>query len=66
VLPAYDDLVPWQAPEAPVPPYPVASNLAPHGVPPLPVPVAEGGNVEELREELRRLIIEELTTMIRG
>jgi acetaldehyde dehydrogenase / alcohol dehydrogenase len=65
VLPAYDELVPWQAPEGPVPPYPVASNLAPHGPTPVQVPAAEA-NVGELREELRRLIVEELTTMIRG
>jgi acyl-CoA reductase-like NAD-dependent aldehyde dehydrogenase len=65
VLPSYDELVPWQAPQAPVPPYPVASNLAPLGVTPLPVPAADA-EVGELREELRRLIVEELTTMIRG
>jgi hypothetical protein len=66
VLPSFDDLVPWEAPQAPVPPYPVASNLAPHGVTSPPVVPAADAEVGELREELRRLIIEELTTMIRG
>jgi acetaldehyde dehydrogenase/alcohol dehydrogenase len=78
VLPSYDGMVPWEAPQGPVPPYPVASNLATH------VPAAlcglcdtrhavevvcrspQDGGVSELREELRRLIVEELTTMIRG
>jgi len=77
-LPSYDGMVPWLAPQEPVPPYPVASNLAPRG--PLALcglcdtrHVAEvvcrsprDDAVSELREELRRLIVEELTTMIRG
>jgi acetaldehyde dehydrogenase/alcohol dehydrogenase len=66
-LPAYDGLVPWQAPLGPVPPYPDASNLAPRGPSALPVPsTAPAGEVSQLREELRRLIVEELTTIIRG
>jgi len=72
VFPSYDGRVPWQAPAGPVPPYPVASNLAPHdgGAPPGLRAVSPirtpGDETGELREELRRLIIEELTTLIRG
>lgn len=70
VLPSYDGLVPWRAPLEAVPPYPVASNLAPRGAGTAGVsPVralAPGGEVGDLREELRRLIIEELNTIIGG
>jgi acyl-CoA reductase-like NAD-dependent aldehyde dehydrogenase len=67
VLPSYAGLNPWRAPVAAVPPYPVASNLAPHGLTAVPPPTAApAGEAGELREELRRLIIEELTTLIRG
>ena len=67
VLPSYEGIVPWSAPTAPVPAYPVASNLGPEppstrrtsGTAPL-------DGTTELREELRRLIIEELTTIIRS
>lgn len=66
-LPAYDGLAPWQAPLEAVPPYPLASNLFPPGLTSLPAPTfAPGGEASELREELRRLIIEELNTIIRG
>jgi acetaldehyde dehydrogenase / alcohol dehydrogenase len=67
VLPSYEGIVPWFAPAAPVPAYPVASNLA--SEPPL-VRRTSGTSPQdgttELREELRRLIIEELTTIIRS
>jgi hypothetical protein len=72
VLPTFDRLEPWAAPVAAVPPYPVAINQAPHAVPAAPsVPAAVPGDAGrpepgELREELRRLIIEELSTIIRG
>ena len=66
VFPAYDDLAPWRAPMTTVPPYPAASNLAPYGLSALPAPAASAGESSELREELRRLILEELTTLIRG
>lgn len=66
VLPSYDGIVPWSAPTSPVPAYPVASNLG-------AAPPARGTSdtaprdaTTELREELRRLIIEELTTIIRS
>lgn len=66
VLPSYAGLVPWQKPLTAVPPYPVASNLAAPPVVAVPSVMAPGSEVSELREELRRLIIEELTTIIRG
>lgn len=66
-LPAYDGLAPWQAPLEAVPPYPLASNLSSPGPRSLPAQTtAAGGEASELREELRRLIIEELNTIIRG
>jgi acyl-CoA reductase-like NAD-dependent aldehyde dehydrogenase len=66
-LPAFDALNPWRAPITAVPPYPAASNLAPYGLTALPTATAApGGDSSELREELRRLILEELTTLIRG
>lgn len=67
VFPAYAGMVPWQAPAGAVPPYPLPSNAI--GAPRLHAthpPAAAGGGDGELREELRRLIIEELTTLIRG
>jgi acetaldehyde dehydrogenase/alcohol dehydrogenase len=67
VLPSYEGIVPWHAPTAPVPAYPVASNLVDE--PPMTRPtsaIAPQDGTTELREELRRLIIEELTTIIRS
>jgi acetaldehyde dehydrogenase / alcohol dehydrogenase len=66
-LPSYDGIVPWSAPVTAVPPYPTASNLEdprPRPQPSTALPPDAG--TSELREELRRLIIEELTTIIRG
>jgi acetaldehyde dehydrogenase/alcohol dehydrogenase len=59
--------VPWHARTGPVPAYPVASNLVDE--PPMTRPtsaIAPQDGTTELREELRRLIIEELTTIIRS
>ncbi len=60
-------LDPWTAPAGPVPAYPVASNAAdaPALLPPRtaePVTTEAG----ELREEIRRLIVEELRQIIKG
>jgi acetaldehyde dehydrogenase/alcohol dehydrogenase len=66
VLPSFEGIVPWSAPTSPVPAYPVASNLVDE--PPVrrtPASAPRDGTTE-LREELRRLIIEELTTIIRS
>jgi hypothetical protein len=77
-LPSYDGMTPWRAPLQAVPPYPIASNLAPAGTPALcglcdtrhavgaVCRSPQNGGVGELREELRRLIVEELTTLMRG
>jgi acetaldehyde dehydrogenase/alcohol dehydrogenase len=67
VLPDYEGIVPWAAPTTPVPPYPVASNLGlePQPLRRTPASAPQDGTTE-LREELRRLIIEELTTIIRS
>ena len=74
VLPSFEGIAPWSAPTGPVPPYPTPSNLADQ---PDRTTEAEssrvssanhapGDGVTALREELRRLIIEELTTIIKG
>jgi acetaldehyde dehydrogenase / alcohol dehydrogenase len=65
-LPSFEGRVPWQAPLAAVPPYPVASNLAPYSVRGVPPLTASSGETSELREELRRIILEELKTIIGG
>ncbi|HYO39018.1 MAG TPA: aldehyde dehydrogenase family protein [Nocardioidaceae bacterium] len=67
VLPSYEGIVPWSAPTAPVPAYPVASNLASEPAADRRTSTAAPPDgTTELREELRRLIIEELTTIIRS
>jgi acyl-CoA reductase-like NAD-dependent aldehyde dehydrogenase len=67
-FPAFDGMTPWEAPVEAVPPYPVASNLAHPAAPSGRSPSRSSDRHEngELREELRRLIIEELSTIIRG
>ncbi|CAA9366841.1 MAG: Alcohol dehydrogenase; Acetaldehyde dehydrogenase [uncultured Nocardioidaceae bacterium] len=66
-FPDFGAMAPWSAPETAVPAYPVASNLDPGSGSARPslTTVPEDGT-SELREELRRLIIEELNTLIRG
>ena len=69
-------LNPWQAPAGPVPPYPVASNQRDDHRPPPAVGDGEtrhplrselnGSRPETLREEIRRLIIEELSQLATG
>jgi acyl-CoA reductase-like NAD-dependent aldehyde dehydrogenase len=69
----FGGLDPWQVPAGPVPAYPVASNAAdsPALVPPRPALPARPGmpetsDVDELREEIRLLIVEELRQIIKG
>jgi len=60
-------LTPWREPVGAVPPYPRASNDG--GDPLAPPPVTEALSTSpegELREEIRRLIIEELNAIVRG
>jgi acetaldehyde dehydrogenase/alcohol dehydrogenase len=70
-------LIPWQAPAGPVPPYPVASNQRDGGHPagpgsPPAAAVRSGHHdlspdaVGALRAEIRRLVIEELSQLVRG
>ena len=70
VFPDYHGIEPWVVPPAATPPYPRASNAAdaPALVPVSAVPtgVSTGQEPAELREELRRLIIEELNAIVRG
>jgi acetaldehyde dehydrogenase / alcohol dehydrogenase len=79
---AFSGLVPWEAPSGPVPPYPVASNMAESGRgtgghpaaartprPDNPLPhVSEGAGMDiaALREEIRRVVIEELARFAGG
>ncbi len=73
----FSGIIPWQSPAGPVPPYPEASNLAvPGHAPPERVPRTgqPAGQPSEhvtpetaaLREEIRRLVIEELSHVISG
>jgi len=78
-MPDFTALTPWQAPSGPVPAYPLASNAAGSAAlsppanrsPDHTTPGIAGrtpGTVEagELREEIRRLIVEELRDIIKG
>jgi len=72
----FSGLIPWETPAGPVPPYPYASNLADAD----PSIAAGGGMVPGattgsglqaqdlagLREEIRRLVIEELSQLVGG
>jgi acyl-CoA reductase-like NAD-dependent aldehyde dehydrogenase len=71
VMPAFEGIVPWSSPPPTVPPYPVASNLAAThdrraGATAGRTTASPGEGSDGIREELRRLIIEELQTIIRG
>ncbi|HEV2257738.1 MAG TPA: hypothetical protein VGS06_31780, partial [Streptosporangiaceae bacterium] len=74
----FTGLVPWQAPAGPVPAYPVASNQRDGGLGPGPGThgPATGTTVRSdeiqwqpdaaaLREEIRRMVIEELAQLVR-
>ena len=65
-MPDFSGLNPWQAPVDHVPAYPVASNLV--GAPAAwsPEDTAQRSEMDELREEIRQLIVEELRQIIRG
>jgi hypothetical protein len=76
----FSGLIPWEAPAGPVPPYPYASNMA--DAPVTDPYVAGGGgmgpetsttgsglqaqDLAALREEIRRLVIEELSQLVGG
>jgi acyl-CoA reductase-like NAD-dependent aldehyde dehydrogenase len=74
----FSGLIPWESPRGPVPAYPVASNMAAaggrgghaYGVlasrdQAVPAAVAQAGpDRDALREEIRRLVIEELRQLV--
>ena len=74
----FSGLIPWESPAGPVPPYPYASNMAdgPAGDPSgagwagsVPGGTPGGGaaarsDLAGLREEIRRLVIEELSALV--
>ena len=65
-MPDYSSMTPWREPTGSVPPYPRASNEG-GSAPLVPVPDPLLSNGEgELRDEIRRLIIEELNAIVRG
>jgi hypothetical protein len=64
-------LDPWQVPAGSVPPYPLASNLAGQSLSSTPVPATgpaapARSDVETLRAEIRRLVLEELRALTGG
>jgi hypothetical protein len=63
-MPSFAGLDPWSAPVGPVPEYPVPSNV--HDEDAVPVERRDHGDEAELREEIRRLVIEELRQIIKG
>jgi acetaldehyde dehydrogenase / alcohol dehydrogenase len=63
----FSTLTPWQEPVGAVPPYPRASNDGGDPLAPPPVVDSLAASPEgELRDEIRRLIIEELNAIVRG
>ena len=65
VMPSFAGLNPWSAPVGPVPVYPRASNEN-HGFDASNVRTPLTSDVAELRDEIRRLIVEELHTLMKG
>ena len=75
----FSGIIPWESPAGPVPPYPYASNAAaaqhphvtehPHVTPPAALGAPDGGtglaqrDMAVLREEIRRLVVEELSQL---
>jgi acetaldehyde dehydrogenase/alcohol dehydrogenase len=64
----FGGLDPWQVPAGPVPPYPLASNLAapPVSRTPLPASRAAAGarpELDALRAEIRQVVLEELRAL---
>ena len=66
-------LDPWQVPAGPVPPYPLASNQADHSLSRTPVPAPRPTPVprpevelDALRAEIRRVVLEELRALTGG
>jgi acyl-CoA reductase-like NAD-dependent aldehyde dehydrogenase len=64
-LPDLTAVSPWHTPDGPVPAYPRASNDG-GSAPSWPADAVLEGAPDALREEIRRLIIEELNAIVRG
>lgn len=67
-MPSFEGLVPWVSPQGSVPAYPYASNLPEAGVvlAPRSSALVDDAPVDELREEIRRMVIEELRQIVKG
>jgi hypothetical protein len=65
-MPAFAGLVPWSAPVGAVPMYPRASNEQQAHVDISAIRTPLETDVAQLREEIRRVIIEELQAMVKG
>jgi acetaldehyde dehydrogenase/alcohol dehydrogenase len=65
-MPEFATLSPWRVPVGAVPPYPIASNMeeAPRLVSSRAGTAGDG--TDELREEIRKLVVEELRQIIKG
>jgi acyl-CoA reductase-like NAD-dependent aldehyde dehydrogenase len=67
VMPSFAGLNPWTSPIGPVPAYPLASNDLGSAHVPAPIhrePISQ--DVAELRDEIRKLIVEELHALIKN
>jgi acyl-CoA reductase-like NAD-dependent aldehyde dehydrogenase len=67
VMPSFAGLNPWTSPVGPVPAYPLASNDRGSAHVPAPIhrePISQ--DVAELRDEIRKLIVEELHALIKN
>ncbi len=65
-MPSFAGIDPWTAPNGPVPAYPLPSNAHDTGVPHRHRDTTSGPETDDLREEIRRMVIEELRQIIKG
>jgi acyl-CoA reductase-like NAD-dependent aldehyde dehydrogenase len=72
-MPSFSGIDPWQAPRGPVPSYPTASNSTSGSSAGLASTVLSAvderlgaGRTDQLRDEIRRLVLEELAHLTRG
>jgi hypothetical protein len=66
-MPSFAGLNPWTSPTGPVPAYPLASNDRDNAHKLAPIhrePISQ--DVAELRDEIRKLIVEELHALIKN
>ena len=65
-MPSFAGIDPWISPAGPVPAYPLPSNAHDTGAPQRQRAMGSGPETDELREEIRRMVIEELRQIIKG